>query len=133
MTSVAPPLDAAEANALAEQFYAASTALDKFRLSFDPPLPLPQRKRLKDEADALESRAQYFTAEAIGATLASIQSDLARIDSTTNDAVQQLKHLEDVQKGIAIATSLLTLGTAIAAGNPATIIAAAQGLGELLA
>ena len=123
---------AAQANALADRFYAASAALDSFRLSFTPPLPLAEQQRLRDESNALTTRAHYFTAQAVGATLAAIQGSLAGIHATTDQAIAQLQHLRDVDKAINLATSLLTLGTALAAGDPGTVLSAAQGLAQAL-
>jgi hypothetical protein len=118
----------AEANNLAVLFNDLSQAVDDFRLGFQPPLPDDQMARLKDESQALEDRAHYFTAQAIGATLQTIQPDLANIKAVAAQAKAQLATLNNVAKGIAIATSVLSLGTAIAAGDPATILAAAQAL-----
>ena len=128
-----PPIDlAAEANALANAFYDFSDAVDDYRFSFDPPLKPADMARLKDESQALQDRAHYFTAQAIGATLKTIQTDLGKIKAVTAQAQQQLKNLINVSKGIKVATSVLSLGTAIAAGNPATILAAAQALEDAI-
>jgi len=135
MATSATPIDpAAEAGELADLFNNLSQALDDFRLDDHvPPLTTDQMARLKDEAQALENRAHHFTAEAIGATLQSIQSDLAKIKSETAEANTQLRVLKDVSKVITIATSALSLGTAIAAGDPLTIAAAADALAQTLA
>jgi hypothetical protein len=125
---------AAEAGTLADLFNSLSEALDDFRLSdTDPPLTTDQMARLKDEAQALEDRAHYFTAQAIGATLQTIQPDLQQIRNVTAAAKAQLQNLQTADKVISVATSVLSLGTAIAAGNPASIIAAANALGNTLA
>jgi len=132
--AAAVPIDpAAEAGQLADLFNSLSQALDDFRLGDRvPPIPDDQLARLKDEAQALEDRAHYFTAQAIGATLQSIQSDLTNIKAVTAQAKAQLVVLNDVSKAISIATSALSLGTAIAAGNPASIAAAAEALAQTL-
>jgi hypothetical protein len=122
----------AEANNLANLFNDLSQAVDTFRLSFNPPLPQDEMSRLKDEAQALQDRAHHFTAEAIGATLQTIQPQLANIKTVTTKAKKQLQNLNNVSKAINIATSALGLGVAIAAGDPATIAAAAQALANLL-
>jgi hypothetical protein len=124
---------AAEAGRLADLFNDLSQAVDEFRLSDqDPPLTGYQMARLKDEAQALEDRAHYFTAEAIGATLQSIQQELANIKAVTSQAQAQLRVLNNISRAIAIATSALSLATAIAAGNPSSIGAAAKALAETL-
>jgi hypothetical protein len=130
------PIDvAAEAAQLASLFNSLSQALDDFRLgdNIPPNTPLDQLGRLKDEAQALEDRAHYLTAQAIGATLQSIQPDLARIKAVTANAKAQLGILNNVAKVISIATSALSVGTAIAAGNPASIVAAAEAFAQTVA
>jgi len=123
----------AEAGALADLFNDLSQALDDFRLGdIDPPLTADETARLKDEAQALEDRAHYFTAQAIGATLQTIQPDLAKIKELTVAAKTQLAHLNDVAKVIGVATSVLSLGTAIVAGNPGGIFTAADALEQTL-
>jgi uncharacterized phage infection (PIP) family protein YhgE len=128
------PIDpAGEAGELADLFNDLSQKVDDFRLADHIPTLNPnQLARLKDEAQALEDRAHYFTAQAIGATLQSIQSDLANIKAVSAQAKSQLGKLEDVSKVILVATSALSLGTAIAAGNPASIIAASKALTQTL-
>ena len=128
------PIDpAAEAGQLADLFNGLSQALDDFRLDdHNPPIPGDQLARLKDEAQALEDRAHYFTAQAIGATLQSIQPNLANIKAVTTQAKNQLGVLNDVSKVISIATSALSLATAIAAGNPGSIATAATALAQTL-
>lgn len=125
---------AVEAGRLADLFNELSQAVDDFRLDDHvPPIPASQLTRLKDEAQALEDRAHHFTAEAIGATLQTIQPDLANIKAVTAQATEQLGVLNDVAKIISIVTSALSLGTAIAAGNPLSIAAAAEALSQTLA
>jgi hexokinase len=122
----------AEANNLANLFNDLSQAVDAFRLNFRPPLQQEEMSRLKDEAQALQDRAHHFTAEAIGATLQTIQPQLADITAVTTKAKKQLQNLNNVSKAINIATSALALGVAIAAGDPATIASAAQALATLV-
>jgi ABC-type transporter Mla subunit MlaD len=125
----APFDQAAEANALANRFYELSDAVDDFRLApRDPRLDDLRAGRLKDEAQALENRAHYFTAKAIGATLDAIQAELGDIKTLTKQVKQQVEALDDVDKVINIVTSALSLGTAIAAGDPGSIASAVKAL-----
>jgi hypothetical protein len=128
--AVVKPIDpATEANNLANLFYALSQGVDDFRLTpRTPPLDPATAGRLKDEAQALDDRAHYFTAAAIGATLQSIQPNLEDIKTLTAEAQKQVNNANTVDKVIMIATSVLSLGTAIAAGNIPSILAAAQAL-----
>ncbi len=117
---------AAEANALADRFNDLSQAVDEFRLGFEPPLRNEQMSQLKDVSQALEDCAHHYTAVAIGATLQAIQPDLEKIKLVTEQAAAQLAKLNNIERGITLATLALSLGTAIAAHDPATIIAAVQ-------
>ena len=58
--------------------------------------------------------------------------NMENIKNVTGDATRQLGHLTDVSKAITIATSALSLGTAIAAGNPVSIVAATEALAQAL-
>ncbi len=130
---VAPIDQAVQANELAILFNALSQAVDDFRLNFRPPLQSEEMSRLKDEAQALEDCAHYFTAQAIGATLAQIAPGLDSIKRTTAEATKQVGNLTNISRTIAIVTTALSLGTAIAAGNPASIGAATEALSQILA
>jgi hypothetical protein len=124
----------AEANQLANLFYALSQTIDDLRVGGTLTGATPQDlARLKDDAQALDDQAHYFTAQAIGATLENLEGDLQNIKSVTADAKAQLGVLNNVAKVISIATSALSLGTAIAAGNPGSILAAAGTLAQTLA
>jgi len=129
------PIDqAAEAGHLADLFNDLSQALDDFRLApHNPPISANQLARLKSDAQSLEDRAHYFTAQAIGATLQMIQPELANIKAITAKAKTQVGTLNNVSKVISIATSAMTLGTAIAAGNTSSIATALAALGKSLA
>lgn len=137
MATLATPIQidaAAEAGQLADLFNDLSQALDDFRLAdHSPPISADKLARLKDEAQGMEDRAHYFTAKAIGATLQSIQPDLAKIKAMTAQAKAQVGKLNNASKVISIGTSALSLGTAIAAGNPLSIAAAAEALLQTLA
>ena len=125
---------AAEADELAALFSDVSQAVDEYRLAdHTPPLSMARLARLKDEAQVLENRSHHFTAQAIGGTLKSVQSDLDKIKSTTEEASKQLGKLETFAKVISIAVSASSLAGAIAAGNPGMIIGAVQDLADKLA
>jgi hypothetical protein len=123
-----------EASQLADMFDKLSAAVEGFRLSDHVPSPSPdQLALLKNQAQQLEALSQKFTAQAIGATLQSIQRDLANIKALTGQAKDQLSALNNVSKAISIAASALALGRAIAGGNQASIAPAVEGLDQVLA
>jgi hypothetical protein len=123
------PIDAAkEAADLADLFNQLSDSLDDFRLNAPTGTPPAQLSQLKDEAQALTDRAHHFTALSMAATLQAIQNDLAKIKAATASAAAQVAVLNNVSKVISIATAGVALGAAIASGNPASIVATAEGL-----
>jgi hypothetical protein len=133
-TTTASPIDPiAESYNLANIFYALSQAVDNFRFATrNPPLTGFQAQQLKLRSQDLDNQAHLFTAEAIGATLQAIQADLANIKTLTAQAQQQVQNLNAVDKVVKIVTSVLSLGTAIAAGNVASVLASAQALAGLV-
>ena len=127
------PIDPAkEAGELADLFHALSQSLDEYRLSDDlpPDTPPAELKLLKRQAQEMEDLSHRFTAEAIGATLQAIQTDLAQIKAVTKEAKAQLGHLKTVSKVISIATAGLSVGTAVVTGNPLAIAKALEGFGQ---
>lgn len=131
--TLSDPIDpASEAGELADLFHALSQAVDDYRQRADlpPEITSEQRALLKRQAQELEDLSHHFTAEAIGATLQSIQADLAKIKGVTAEAKAQLGKLKTVSKVIRIATAGVSLGTAIASGNLGAIGSALKGIGQ---
>ena len=128
------PVDpAAEARRLADLFSDLSDAVDDLLLTAPAKTPPERLASLRAQAQALEDKSHFFTAKAIGATLQSIQQDLDHIKKVTTQAKAQLGVLNEVSKAIAIATSAVNLGTAIAEGNPAAILTATDALATTIA
>lgn len=127
------PTAANNSGSLAQQFYTLSQALDDFRLAHWSELSPDQRGQLKDEAQALDTRAHYLTADAIGALTASIQPELAAITNATNDAQKTLGNLNKLGNAVAIATAAVALGAAVATGNLASVSTAVVALTDTVA
>lgn len=129
----AAPFDPTEEAAqLASLFYRLSQALDDFRLKNWDSIQPDDRGRLKDEAQALDTRAHYFTADAIGQTLKKIQGNLQNLKDTTANAKQAVANLNTVSKVISIATAGVVLAAAIASGNVGSIAAGVTGLAQTI-
>jgi hypothetical protein len=127
MTPIDPVKQAEE---LAQIFYNLSNAVDDFRLrpaNYATLSPADQ-ERLKGQAQALASRAQQCTADAMGAILRGIQAHLANIKQATQAAQDALGRLSDVAKGIAIVDSAVALVASIASGNLGSVGDSVQGL-----
>jgi hypothetical protein len=117
-----------QAEELARIFFNLSNAVDDFRLrNFNALLPA-DRQRLKEQAQALDTRGQQATADALGAILQGIQPHLSNIKQATQDAQDALTHLNDVAKGIAIVDSAVALVGSIMAGDLGSIADNVRGL-----
>jgi len=126
------PFDpAAEADRLFEIFNGLSNSLDEFLISAN--LPPAESAPVQAHSRKLEDMAHHFTAVSMAATLRAIQPQLDGIKTVTAEAKEQLNHLNDVAKVIAIAQAAVNVGTAIAGANPAAILGAAEGLAHTLA
>jgi len=120
-----PVTQAAE---LAQIFFDLSNAVDDFRLRNFGSLSHAQQQQLKEEAQALATRGQQFTAAALGAILARVQPHLQNIKRATQDAQDALARLNDVAKAIAIVDAAVALAGAVMTGNLDAIGDQAQGL-----
>ncbi len=69
-----------------------------------------------------------LTAKAIQGTGAELGNAVDGVKKATAEANRALDTLSDLRHGIDVATALVGLGTAIAAGNPVGIVGAAQGV-----
>jgi len=124
------PVDAAAAaGVLADHFAALSDAADRLTLN----APADQAAVLSASAQRLMDFSHRFTADAIAATLASVQGDLAAIQSATKTAKEQLAVLTDITKAVAIAGAAVGLGAAIVLGDAGGIIGAAGALASAAA
>jgi len=112
------PIDPAkQAEELAQIFFSLSNAVDDFRLRNFGSLSPAQQQQLKEQAQALDNRAQQFVADALGAILRGIQSHLSSIKDATRGAEEALRHLNDVAKGLAIVNAAVALVGSIASGD----------------
>ncbi len=128
-TATLSPFDpAAEARRLAALFNDFSMSVDEYWLGLPAYTPKEQLVSLKVQAQTLQTQSHQFTAEAIGATLAAIQNDLAHLKQVIAQARDQLGVLNSLAKAIAVASSATELGVAIAIGSPGGILAATEAL-----
>jgi len=116
------PIDPAkQAEELAQIFFNLSDAVDKFRLGNYGAISPAQQQQFKIQGQALASRGQQFTADALGAILQNIQPHLQNIKKATQGAQDALTHLNDVVKAITIVNSAVALVGSIVAGDVGSI------------
>lgn len=123
------PIDPVKlAEELAQIFFSLSKAVDDFRLNNYDALSPADRQRLKDQAQALDTRGQQYTADALGAILEGIQPHLLNIKKATQEAKEALAHLNDLARGFAIADSAVALVGSIVARDVPSIGSNVNGL-----
>jgi hypothetical protein len=123
------PIDSRkQAEDLAQIFFNLSNAVDTFRLRNYNALSPAKQQQLKDEAQALDTRGQQCTADALGAILQGVQPHLRNIKQATQDAQDALAHLDDVAKAITIVDAAVALVGSIGRGDLGSIGDKVQGL-----
>jgi hypothetical protein len=123
---------ATQASQIADLFQKLSLGLDQYRAA-NTSLSPEQRQQFATNAQRLAGYSEQFTADAIGATLAGIQDNVANLISATKDAQQAIKTAAKIEKVASIAAAAITLGASIATGNPATILTSVTGLVKAVA
>ena len=121
-----------QAEELAQIFFGLSNATDDFRLHNFNALSTARQQQLKEQAQALDTRGQQCTADALGAILQGIQPHLANIKQATKDAQDALARLNDVVKGLAIVDAAVALVGSIMAGDIGSIADNVQNLFEAI-
>ena len=84
--------------------------------------------KINEAVGRLLDASASLTAQAIKGTAEEIAGSVQGIQSATDNANGALRMLNNIKKGIEIATALVGLGTAIASGNPVGIAQAAAGV-----
>jgi hypothetical protein len=115
-----------QARTLADGFFEISKAVGDYRFAHFDDLEPDQLNVLHSLQQQLSNQSNHFTALAIEITLDDLQAALDRIGHITGEVSKTVTTLNDVRRVIAIATNMVTLGAAVASGNPATIASAIQ-------
>lgn len=114
-------LTSQQANELANYFLAMAEAVGNYRYQNFDSLSIPENKEIKDSLEFIRKCAnELFT---LSATLVmdDVQTSLSEIAEVTNQMKSTYKTLQDVQKAINMAASIVTLGKAILVKNPQLI------------
>jgi hypothetical protein len=125
---MSPKTTAAQADQLGDLFLKLSMTCDAYRADHAGELSLDDRHRLADIAQHLDDFSEAFTAQAITATLASIQVNISNISDATKDAQRAVKTAAKIQEVFSIGGAAVALAASIVTLNPGTIASAAAGL-----
>jgi predicted translin family RNA/ssDNA-binding protein len=121
-------LTSQEAHKLANNFFGLTVSMTDFLLEKFDTLTQNERDRLSRNIRKTSSDGQKMLAQAATLVVEESKESLTKIENTTNQIKSILKTIADIQKGINIAASVVTLSAAILSKNPEAIIAAAKGL-----
>jgi hypothetical protein len=126
-TSRSAPGDAFD---LADQLGLISSEVLRFRIRNKAALDDDEKAQLED----LEMRLDKATAKVRAAGIAALGSVTAQargeVQSATERAESLLRRIKRVQRALGIATAVLSLAVAAAAGQPQAILAALKGVKE---
>lgn len=115
-----------QARGLADSFFEISKAVGDYRFAHFDDSTLDQRKALHSLQQQLSNQSNHFTAEAVEITLDDLRPTLDRIHQITGQVNKAIRTLDDIRAVITIATNVVSLGAAIASGDPAAIASAIQ-------
>jgi hypothetical protein len=127
------PIDPAkQAEELAQVFFNLSNAVDDFRLRNFASISASDQQQLKAQAQALDTRGQQCTADALGGILQEIQPHMPNVKQATQAAKDALAHLNDVAKAMSIVDSAVTLLASVATGDLGSIGDNLQNLAKVI-
>ncbi len=115
-------LTAEQVNGLADNFSAMAETVGEFRYKNYENLSASQNQQIKDlQATILDVADRLYTLSAV-LVMEDIETSLATIDNITNEIKETYKTLLDFQKAINVAGAVVTLGSSILSGKPASIV-----------
>lgn len=114
-------------NELADHYLEASKKVRAYR-DATPELSVAEFDALTEAARTMRERASEINSQSIIDTFAGLADELEAITVATREAKLAIGHLEGIQKTLRVVTSMVQLGGAIAAGNPAAAFGAAKAL-----
>ena len=124
-----PKLTAKQTNELASHFLAFAQAIGDYRYEHFKSLSKRQNQRLKDfHWTILQHADELFTRSAV-LVMDEVQTSLTTIAEISSQMKDTYKTLQQVQKALNVAASVVTLGTSILSNNPQAM---ADSLGNLL-
>jgi len=114
-------LTAQQANDLANQFLALAQAIGDFRYNHWNDLSKAQHHRLASQHWSVLNYGEDILALSTALIMDDVLNSLASIKTITGQIKSSLGTLADIQKGINVAASIVTLGAAIISQSPIAI------------
>ena len=123
-------LTSQQANELANSFSAMAQAIEDYKDQNFDTLSKPQYQEIKDLQLSVLSYADdlYTLSATLTLEMDNVQTALSALGNVTNQMKNTYKTLQNFQKAINVASSVVTLGAAILSKNPQTISDSINGL-----
>jgi hypothetical protein len=128
-----PNLTAGQAIALSDHLFALNQSIEEFRFDKTRNLSPEQKKELDDSMDKIAVAGQEVLALSVTLVMNDAQAALLQIQQITEQMSDTFRYLKSIQKAIDVATSVVTLASAIVAKNPDDIASALSELSNRLA
>lgn len=121
-------LNSQEANILSENFRELAKSINDFRFNNFNSLSKEENQNLDDLQESILNYGEDILARSTNLVMDDVQESLKTIKDVTTKIKNTVQTLKDFQKGINIATSIVTLGAAIINKNPQSILNAIEGV-----
>lgn len=123
-----PNLTAQQASDLSRCFLLLAQAIGDYRFEYWNDLDPQDREYLGETQRRILTAGEDMLAESTYLLMEDVDQALQDLGAITDDIHQTIKHLQNVQKVINVAGSILTLGGAIIAKDPQAISSSLQDL-----
>ncbi|HOV11861.1 MAG TPA: hypothetical protein PLL90_08865 [Bacteroidales bacterium] len=123
-------LTAQQANALAGNFLGLAQAIGDFRYANWDKLTKTENQKIGDSQWSILNYGEDILALSTALVMDEVQATLQQIDDITIQIKGTVHKLKNIQKGINIAASIVTLGASIISQNPKSIAGSITGVVE---
>jgi hypothetical protein len=123
-------LTAQQANNLANNFLGLARAIGDYRFDNWNTLSKAENQKLGDFQWSILSYGEDILALSTALVMDDVQDSLAQINNVTLEIKETIKSLNQLQKAINVAASIVSLGGAIVSKNPQAIVAGIQSVRE---
>lgn len=123
-------LTAQQANDLANNFLGLAQAIGDYRFDNWNTLSKTENQKLGNFQWSILSYGEDILALSTALVMDDVQDSLAQINKVTLEIKETIKSLDQLQKAINVAASIVSLGGAIVSKNPQAIVAGIQGVRE---
>lgn len=123
-----PRLTSKQINELANRFLALAQAIGDYRMKHFDTLTKAQNRKLRESHRRILNYSDDLFTMSATLVMTDVEDSLARIADITERITGTYKNLQKVQKAIAIAAGVVTVGASIFSGSPLAVLDA---LGKL--